>query len=140
VIEIVDAGNITIERVKKRKKEMRGRRSHSSPRRHRHVSGSSSPPLPETIFDASSRFSEFVHGNLDGSSRETFKTANVSSLTNSEIVLANRSFLIAKIIREETMNGISSFEFKKMKKELVESKKSLESSLEANLSLNTQIK
>jgi len=56
LVQTLDVGNVTNERVKKRKQENSGRRSHSSPRRHRHASISSSQPLPETIFDASSRF------------------------------------------------------------------------------------
>ena len=48
--------------------------------------------------------------------------------------------MIAKIVREETTNGISTTEFQNVKRELAESSKSLESALEANLSLTIQIK
>jgi len=69
-----------------------------------------------------------------------FWLANASFLMKSSIELATRSFLIAKRLREETVNGISSTEFENLKRELVDFSKSLESALEANLTLNNQIK
>ena len=81
-----------------------------------------------------------MHGNIDGPSQQMFRTFNISSLMNLTVELVTHSFLIAKIVREETMNGISSYEFKKVKRELDESNKSLESALVANSSLTTQIK
>jgi len=90
VIEIDDAANVVVEPSKKsRKRDRSSRRSHSSPRRHRHVSRSSSQPLPETIFDTSTRFLEFVHTNIDGPSQHMFWATNLSSLTNSGLSLLN---------------------------------------------------
>ena len=138
---ILDTDDVVVEPLKKsRKRDKSSRWSHSSPRRHHHGARSSSQPLPESIFGASRRFSEFVHTNLDGPSRRVLRSANVSSLTDSAIELATRSLLIAKRLREETINGVSTTEFENVKKELVESSKSLESDLEANLTLTNQIK
>jgi len=89
IIETDDVGNVVVEPHKKSIKGDRSSRwSHSSPRRHHHAVGSSSQPLSETIFVASTRFSRFVHTNLDGPSHHMFQSANVSSLMDSAIKLA----------------------------------------------------
>jgi len=64
----------------------------------------------------------------------------VSSLTDSAVELATRSLLIAKRLKEETANNISTTEFENVKRKLAESSKSLESALEANLTLANQFK
>lgn len=104
------------------------------------MTGSSSQPLPEVIFGASSRFAELLHGGLDDSSRRMCKVAGVSSLASSAIELVARSFLIAKMIKEETVHGVSSSKFENWKIEFAESKKNLDAAFETNSTMNVQIK
>jgi len=120
-IEVEDAVNVEAGPSKKTRKRDKGnRRSHSS-KKHYHGLGSSSQSLLETIFASSTRFSDFVHSNLDSSSRDMFKSIHVPSLTNSMFELTSRAFFINKAIREETKNNISSSELEKLKGEAAES-------------------
>jgi len=86
------------------------------------------------------RFSEFVHTNLDGPFRHMFRSTNVSSLVDVVIEHSTRCLLTSKQLKEEAINGISTTKFENVKKEFVDYGKSLESSLEANMTLTNQIK
>jgi len=71
---ILDNTNVVVVEPpkKSRKRDKGSRRSHFSLRRHRHGVGNSSQPLIESLFGASTRFSNFVHTNLDGLLRHMF--------------------------------------------------------------------
>jgi len=112
---------------KNRKRDRSTRRSHSSFKRHRHTIGSSSQPLPDSIFAATTRFSEYMQTNLVGTSYIMLKTYDIPSLVDSIVELTNRALLIGKMIKEESTSDISSPEFEKLKTELAESNGKLNS-------------
>lgn len=69
-----------------------------------------------------------------------FRLANVFSLADATIELSTRCLLVSKRHKEETINGVSTTKHEKVKRELVESEKSLEYMLGANTALTNQIK
>ena len=56
------------------------------------------------------------------------------------IELSTRCLLISKKLKEEVVNDASTTEHKNLKRELAESRSSLQSTIDANLALTAQIK
>jgi len=105
---------------KNKKIDQSCRISHSYSRRHYHVQGSSSQPLPYSIFAATTRFSKFIQTTIDEPLYNMLKAFNAPSLTDLIIELSSQTLLIGKMMKEKSANGISSAEFEKMKNELAE--------------------
>jgi len=124
---------------KTRKRDKSGRRSHSSPRCHRHGADSSSQPLSKSLFGRSMRFSESVSFNLCGSERQVFRSATIPSIVDATIKFCTRSLLICTRLKEEIGNSISSTDHGNLKRELVESGKTFQSVLDANTTLLAQV-
>jgi len=109
------------------KRDRSCRRSHSSSRRHCHIQGSSSQPLIDSIFAATTKFSKFIQTTVDESSYNMLKASDAPSLADSIIDLSSRTLLIGKMMKEKSANGISSAEFDKMKNDLVEANEKIKS-------------
>ena len=112
---------------KNKKRDWSTKRSHSSSRRHRHIQGSYSQSLLDSIFDATTRFSEFIQTNLDESSYNMLKAFDAPSLADSVIELSSRTLLIGKMMKEKSTSGISSTDFERMKTKIDESNGKLKS-------------
>jgi len=117
-IELVNDEHVVGPLKKNNKRDRSARRSHSSSRRHSHIQGSSSQSLPNSIFAATTRFSEFIQTNLDEFSYNMLKASDAPSLANSVIELSSRALLIEKMMKEKSSSGVSSADFEKMKIEL----------------------
>jgi len=68
------------------------------------------------------------------------KTSYIPSLVDLVVELASHALLFGKIIKEESITGISSSELENLKKELAKLGKNLKLALEANSSLTTKVK
>ena len=100
VIEPDNNENVVGPSKKNRKRDRSTRRSHSSSKCHRHAIGSSSQPLPDSIFAAITQFLEFIQTNLDGTSYNMLKTSDIPSLVDSIVELTSCALLIGKMIKK----------------------------------------
>jgi len=70
----------------------------------------------------------------------SIRITNFPSLKNPSIELSTRCLLISKKLKKEAINSVSTTEHENLKREIVESGKSLQPALDANLALTAQIK
>jgi len=83
---------------------------------------------------------ESLSFSLNNSEKELFYNSSTKELSNVVMELAARTLLICKRLGDETAKGAPPAEGERLKKELVDSAQTLETTLNANTSLSEKMK